>query len=136
MNQFQENNSNLRIMYLNTQGQTKFTHEKQLHIKDLICEHKCDILHLQEVEIDSDSFSRCPFITNNFTILTNNSSTTYGTASLICNDLEISNVSFDTEGRIIVFDVGPLTTCNVYLTAGSDAVSRSLREKILCRDSP
>ena len=41
---------------------------------------------------------------------------------------QIENVNFDLEGRLITFDIGPVTFCNVYLHAGTDAASRQSRE--------
>ena len=52
------------------------------------------------------------------------------------NDLVVENISFDTSGRIIVFDVHNITHCNVYLEAGSDSVSRSNRENYLNETLP
>ena len=101
--------ASLNILYLNTRGQTKLTLEKQMQIDDLMKVYKVDILHLQETDIDDNSFIDCPFIKNNYTVIYNNSSTGYGTSSLVKGDLKVNNVSFDTEGRIIVFDFGNIT---------------------------
>ena len=118
----------LNILYLNTRGQTKFTLEKQMQIEDIIKFYKVDILHLQETDIDDNAFSECTFIRNNYTVINNNNSTGYGTSSLVKGDLKVDNVSFDTEGRVIVFDIGNITFSNVYLEAGTDAISRTGRE--------
>ena len=126
----------LSILYINTRGQTKFTLQKQLQIQDLIKKYKCDIVHLQETDADENVFEHCGFIKNNFTILTNNSPSGYGTCSLVQNDLKIDNVSFDTHGRIIIFDIGDLTLGNVYLEAGTDGPSRSGRENYLGETIP
>ena len=61
-------------------------------------------------------------------LISNNSPTGYGTSTLVKNDLNVENVCFNTEGRIIIFDIGNMTFGNVYLPAGTDALSRSARE--------
>ena len=52
------------------------------------------------------------------------------------NDLKVDNISFDTSGRIIVFDTDNITHCNVYLVAGTDSISRSAREQYLGETLP
>ena len=69
------------------------------------------------------------YIYSNFSLVTNNSPTKYGTSSLIRNCFSPENISFDTEGRVIVFSIGSLTFGNVYFPAGTDSSSRSSREK-------
>ena len=94
--------SKLTILSMNIRGQTKLTLQKQLQIQDIIRFNGCDIIHLQETDIDENTFSSCFFISNNFTVISNNSPTGYGTTSLVKNDLVVENISFDTSGRIIV----------------------------------
>ena len=67
----------LTITYMNIRGQTGLKIEKQVQIEAFIKQYKVDILHLQEVNIDRDSFSSCDFITSNFNILQNNSINKY-----------------------------------------------------------
>ena len=124
-------NNKFSILSLNIRGQTKLTLQKQLQIQDLIKLYKSDIVHLQETDIDENSFKSCNFIINNFAIISNNSPTGYGTTSLVRNNLEVSNVKLDTLGRIIVFDILNSTHCNVYLEAGTDSTSRSARENYI-----
>ena len=63
------NGDNLvNILYLNTRGQTKFTLEKQLQLNDLVRYLKCDIVHLQETDMDENVFEHCHFIKNNFNV--------------------------------------------------------------------
>ena len=114
---------NISILSMNIWGQTNLTLQKQLQIEDLIKFYKSDVIHLQETDVDDNTFSACKFITNNYTVIVNNSPTGYGTTSLVRNDLEVENISFDTSGRVIVFDIQNTTHCNVYLEAGTDAVS-------------
>ena len=118
----------LRILYINTYGQSKFTVQKQLQIEDLVKKYKSDIIHLQETHLDAQAFEHCSFIRNNFSVLQNNSPTGYGTASLVHNDLKVENEKYDTNGRVIVFDIENTTFGNVYLEAGTDANSRAARE--------
>ena len=118
----------IRIIYINTYGQTKFTVQKQLQIDDIAKKYKSDIIHLQESHMDSESFQQCSFIKNNFRLLYNNSPSGYGTASIVHNDLNVENEFYDTNGRLIVFDIGNTTFGNVYLEAGTDGPSRAARE--------
>ena len=115
-------------MYLNTYGQTKFHQDKQLQVQDLIKSYNCDIVHLQETEINENSFQNCNFFKNNFTIISNNSETKYGTCSAVKSSFNVEDVEFDIEGRVISFNIGPVTFCNVYLPAGTDSESRASRE--------
>ena len=115
----------LSILYLNTYGQTKFTLEKQLQLESLIQLYSCDIVHLQETQIDSSSFEHCTFIKSNYNVLSNNSLSGYGTASLVQNSLQVCNEKFDANGRVFVFDIENTTFCNVYLDASTDSLSRA-----------
>ena len=42
----------------------------------------------------------------------------------------MENIRCDTEGRVLVFDVGQITFCNLYLHSGTDAIARAGREKV------
>ena len=57
-----------KILYINTYAQTKFSNDKQLQLQDLISTYKCDIIHLQEVEVCDEIFQQCQFIKNNFIV--------------------------------------------------------------------
>ena len=124
------------ILSINIRGQTKLTIQKQLQIQDMLKYYQCDIMHLQETDVDDDTFQSCSFIMNNFTVISNNSSTGYGTTSLVKNDLEVDNIKLDTSGRIIVFDIQNTTHVNVYLEAGTDSSSRSARENYINETLP
>ena len=126
----------LNIGYLNIRGQTGLTVVKQLQIEAFIKNNHCDILHLQEANIQDDSFSTCKLINSSYNILQNNSINKYGTASLIKNDLQCDNIQMDSDGRIIIFDVGELTLGNIYLPSGTDGISRAGREKYCCEVLP
>ena len=123
-----ESKTKVKILYLNIYGQTKLPDAKQYQIQDIVRHHKCDIVHLQEIDCDSSTFSQCNFLKNNFSLISNNSHSKYGTASLIKNDFNANNISFDTEGRVIMFNIGCTTFGNVYLEAGTDSISRNARE--------
>ena len=127
------NNSytDVTVLYINTRGQTKFTVQKQLCIQDLCIKFKCDIVHLQETDVDDNVFEHCSFINENYTIISNNSPSGYGTCSLVKNELKVNNVRFDTQGRIIIFEISNVTFCNVYLEAGTDSDSKKARESCL-----
>ena len=86
------NCNNFTIFYLNTYGQTKFTTEKQKQIQDLFSFYQCDLIHLQETDINDSDFENCHFLRNNFNILVNNSMTKYGTCSLIKDNYACENV--------------------------------------------
>ena len=126
----------LSILCLNTFGQTKLTLQKQLQIQDIIKSYKTDVVHLQETDSDDNTFKKCNYILNNYTVISNNSPTGYGTMSLVKNDLKVDNISLDTAGRIIVFEIDNITHCNVYLEAGTDSNSRSAREQYLSDTLP
>ena len=44
------------------------------------------------------------------------------------DEFNVENVAFDSNGRIIIFDIENLTLGNFYLPSGSDGNSRSRRE--------
>ena len=126
----------LTIGYVNIHGQSGLTSAKQSQIESFICSEKIDILHLQEINISEESFNSCPIISSSFNLIANNSPTKYGTASLLKSDLSAENIRLDPDGRMILFDVGPLTLANLYLPSGTDAMSRSSREQCLSETLP
>ena len=118
----------LNIAYMNIHGQSKLTTVKELQIEDFLKYNNIDILHLQEIFIEAESFSKCSFVSSAFNIIPNNCENRYGTATLIRSDLEFENVKCDTAGRAIVFDIGDATFGNIYAQSGTDGHSRSSRE--------
>ena len=85
----------LTISYMNIHGQTKLPTVKQLQIEDFVKFNKIDILHMQECDIDEDTFSTCNFISSNFNLTSNNSQNKLG---LSCAKLRFScasQLSFD-----------------------------------------
>ena len=113
---------------MNIHGQSNIPTVKQLQIQDFIKYNKIDILHIQEIEIQEDTFSECDFISSSFNLISNNSDNQYGTATLVRSDLDFKNVRCDTAGRAIVFDIGSISFGNFYAHSGTDGVSRTSRE--------
>ena len=62
----------LSISYLNIRGQTGLNVDKKFQIEDFMKISKCDILHLQEANIENDTFSQCNYILSNFSVIANN----------------------------------------------------------------
>ena len=52
------------------------------------------------------------------------------------SELTVENVRYDTEGRVIIFDIGELTFGNLYLPSGTDSPSKNLRESYCCNLLP
>ena len=126
----------LTIAYLNIRGQSGLPIVKQLQIEAFAKSNNCDIIHLQEAHIESETFSTCDFIGSTYNIIENNSANKYGTASLVKSELTFQNIRNDLEGRVIMFDVGDMTFGNLYLPSGTDARSRSSREHYCCEVLP
>ena len=124
-----ESSEVLTISYMNIRCQSGLKVEKQLQIEDFMKYKQCDILHLQEIHIEEDTFKQCNYIWSNFSVISNNAANKYGTATLVKNDLEAENILFDTSGRIILFEISGVMFGNFYFPSGTDAESRSLREK-------
>ena len=126
----------LTIGYMNIRGQSGLSIVKQIQIEAFAKFNNCDILHLQEAHLDSESFSTCDFIQSSYNIIENNSTNKYGTASLVKSELTIENIRTDLEGRVILFDIGDMTFGNFYLHSGTDARSRTNRENYCCEVLP
>ena len=121
-------NDNLVISYLNIHGQTGLQFDKQLQIEQFVKYSKSDIIHLQEINIENDTFSECNFLKSNFSVISNNATNKYGQASLVKNDLQVENVMCDTAGRVLIFEISNVTFGNIYLPSGTDGTSRHNRE--------
>ena len=126
----------LTVGYMNCRGQSGLNFDKQKQIESFIVKNKVTILNLQEVDISDDSFKLCPVISSSYQVISNNSPTKYGTAVLVQNDLEVTNIQFDASGRVIVFNVCEATIVNCYLASGSDPVARASREEYCARVLP
>ena len=96
----------LSVAFINIRGQTGLTISKQNQIESFIVRNKIDVLHLQEINILEDSFSMCHVISSSYNLLSNNSPTKYGTASLIRSELTPENILLDSNGRAIVLTLG------------------------------
>ena len=117
-------------------GQTKLNFSKQKQIEHFINTHHIDIVNLQEINMDDESFYECDNLMNNYTVIENNAINKYGTACLINNNIATLNHKKDTNGRIISFDVGEATFCNIYIQAGSEREMRANRENQISEDLP
>ena len=126
----------LTIGYLNIRGQSGLSVVKQIQIEAFAKSNNCDIIHLQEANIDPETFSTCDFIQSNYNLIENNSTNKYGTASLVKSELTFENIQTDLEGRVIIFDIGDMTFGNLYLHSGTDARSRASREYCCCEVLP
>ena len=126
----------LTIGYINVRAQTGLPVSKQLQIEAFAKYNNCDILHLQEANIEEETFSSCNLLKSSYNIVENNSTNKYGTASLVKTGLQIENIRCDLEGRVIIFDIGEITVGNIYLHSGTDAKSRAGREKYCCEVLP
>ena len=118
----------LTLAYMKIRGQTGLDQVKQLHIESFIKSYKIDILNCQEINILEDSFSNCDLITSLYEIISNNAQNKYGTCCLVSNSLSTENIKFDTNGRVIAFDIGNITFCNVYLPSGTDPIMKNSRK--------
>ena len=121
-------NNTLTLAYMNIRGQTGLDEAKQLQIESFLKSNRIDILNCQEINIEANSFNNDDFISSSYEIITNNARNKYGTCCMISNDLLYENVKVDTNGRIIAFNIGNITFCNVYLPSGNDPLMRSSRE--------
>ena len=129
MNRTQE--KSLNIGYINLRAQTGFELPKQLQVEQFLKSYQIDILHLQEAQIRENTFEMCDFVTSNYEIIANNAFNPYGTASLVANSLQPTNIKVDTQGRVLVFNVENLTFANVYLPCGNEPGMRNLREEYI-----
>ena len=120
----------MKIGFMNIKGQSKLKPDKQMQIEHFLKCYKCDILNLQETNIDSESFAASDFICSNYNIISNNAPSGYGTSCLVKTDFKYENLRCDTQGRIIIFDIEDMTFLNIYLPSGTDATAKMSRENI------
>ena len=106
-------NTILSIGFMNIRGQTGLNSAKQAQIQSFLLKNKLDVLNLQEIHICDDSFSDSNSISSSFNIISNNAPSKYGTASIISSDLVPESVFLDSNGRAIVFNIGPITLANL-----------------------
>ena len=127
---------NIVVAYMNIRGQSGLNFSKQKQIEAFINVYKPDILNLQEVNIADDTFENCDKINSTYNIISNNAINKYGTASLVSSDLQTSNIKFDSEGRMITFDVENATFANVYLPSGNNQEMKNSRENYAAKIIP
>ena len=90
--------SYLNIGFVNVFGQTGLKPDKVKRISDLTKEYNLDIVHLQETQVEFDSFEGDDFINNNFNIISNNSQSKYGSCSLVSSTFNYDNIRYDDAG--------------------------------------
>ena len=121
---------------MNIRGQTGLDEVKQVQIEQFIKFYKVDVLNCQEINIENDSFQICNSICSSYQIIPNNASNKYGTCCFVANHLPVKNLKYDTNGRIIIFDIGKTTFGNVYLPSGNDPTMRHKREEYFSETIP
>ena len=126
----------IAVGYLNIQGQTTLKQSKIDQIAFILLHHKLDVLHLQETNIYEDTFDYCASIRDNYQVISQNNESGFGTCSLVHNNLTTSNEILHPSGRIIVFDLGPVTLVNVYAPSGNDFAQRQNRENLIGETLP
>ena len=126
----------LTLAYMNVRGQTGLDMKKQVQIEQFLKTYNIDILNCQEINVDSESFQSCNFINSSYDIISNNASNKYGTCSFVTSTLQPVNIKFDTNGRIIIFDINSITFGNVYLPSGNDPAMRNARENYAAETIP
>ena len=126
----------LSVGFMNIRGQTGLSNAKQAQIESFIIQQKLDVLHLQEINICEDSFSNCNVVSSSYNIISNNSPSKYGTASIVKSDFKPENILLDSSGRAIIFNIGQITLGNLYLPSGTDGLSRSSREHYFSETIP
>ena len=122
--------SSFKIGYINIYGQTGFSRSKVIELENVINCHKLDVVCLQETDVSQNTFSECNIL-RRFSPIINNSSTGYGTCTLVSNNLSIDNIIKDSDGRFISVDVDGSTIVNLYLPSGTDQNSKSKREDMI-----
>ena len=126
----------LTLSYINIHGQTGLNISKQVQIETFLKTYNIDIAHCQEINIDNDSFQDCPFINSSYNIISNNASNKYGTCSLVSSTLQPDNIKFDTNGRVITFNIEDITFGNIYLPSGNDPFMKNSRENYAAETIP
>ena len=113
---------------MNILGQTGLGSAKQVQIEHFLKFYNVDILNCKKINILSDTFENCDFISSSYQIISNNASNKYGTCCFVTNNFQVENIKYDTSGRVIVFDIENITFGNIYLPSGNDPTMRNNRE--------
>ena len=122
--------NSLKVGFINTYGQTRFSRSKVLELENFIEFNKLDVVCLQETDIDQNTFAECNIL-RRFSPIINNSSTGYGTCTLVNKNLSVDNIIKDSDGRFISVDVDKSTIVNVYLPSGTYQTSKTKREDMI-----
>ena len=126
----------IKISTLNCYKQGGMDSVKQKQIDNFKCHYKIDVLHLQEINIDEDMFFE-GFIYSNCNIYQNNAQNGFGTATIIKNHIEVTNIVTDTQGRAQILVISnKFVTGNIYPQAGSDQNARDSRELLFSETIP
>ena len=126
----------LSIATLNCRGQSKMTLAKMLQIQHTIRTNNLDLLFCQETHVEDNTLEHCEFIRSNFDLIKNNAGNEYGTAVFVKNTFNISDINFDTEGRVIIFNIEDTTFVNIYPKSGTDSDSRKSRDNLFSSTLP
>ena len=110
----------LTIGSLNVRGQLALSEARILNLVDFIKQYKIDILNLQETNLNDDSFEKNDFLSQNYQFIYNNAPNGFGTAVILKNDINFSNMKIDTKGKMICYDLDDqqITGANIYMQCG------------------
>ena len=120
----------LTVCFINIHHQSGLDEAKQMMIENFISTYNIDIANFSEINVRDDTFYTCHYLKTSYTLIRNNASNGYGTASLVKNNLIVSDIQKDNNGRALVFNVNNiLTIWNVYLASGSGRIAKNSREE-------
>ena len=103
-------------------------------IEKLIKDNDLDVLHLQEIDSTEKTFIYCEFINQYFTLIRNNNSSGFGTATLVNKRFEVKDILLHPSGRLIMFNIEDTTHLNLYLQAGQSPEARQSREDMIGKE--
>ena len=112
-----DNSKILKVGFINIRGQTGLKLPKHLQIENFIRENCLDILHLQESNIEEDTFSECTLIASSFNLIVNNSQNKYGTSFIGYNINVPIFGSSKTVHRILLGQIHSIKNANFSLDA-------------------
>ena len=124
----------LRIGWQNIFAQSGLSQSKKKMIEQQIKDHDIDVLHIQEIDSTEKSFIYCEFLNQHFTLIRNNSSSGFGTATLVNKKLEVKDILLHPSGRLIMFNIEDTTHINLYLQAGQSPEARQSREDMIGKE--
>ena len=124
----------LRIGWQNIFAQSGLSQSKKKMIEQQIKDNDIDVLHIQEIDSTEKSFIYCEFLNQHFTLIRNNSSSGFGTATLVNKRLEVKDILLHPSGRLIMFNIEDTTHVNLYLQAGQSPEARQSREDMIGKE--